>query len=139
MAELKTKKNDASVTDFINSVDDEVKRQDSLALLKIYEEITGEKAVMWGPAIVGFGTYHYKSERSSQEGDWMITGFSPRKANLTLYFMPGFDKYTKELEKLGKHKTSVGCLYIKKLADVDLEVLKYMIKDAYQDMKDKYN
>lgn len=135
MAELKTQKNDASVIDFINSVEDEVKREDSLALLKIYEEITGEKAVMWGPAIIGFGTYHYKSERSSQEGDWMITGFSPRKQNLTLYFMPGFDKYTKELEKLGKNKTSVGCLYIKRLSDVDVDVLRYIIDDSYKEMK----
>lgn len=139
MAEPKTQKNDASVIDFIKSVDDESKRQDSLALLKIFEECTGEKAVMWGGSIIGFGTYHYKSERSSQEGDWPLTGFSPRKQNLTIYVGTGFDAYAAELQKLGKHKTSKGCLYIKRLADVDLPTLKFLIKDSAKRTKEMYS
>jgi hypothetical protein len=135
MAELKTKVNDASVNDFINSVNDEQKKQDSLELLKIFTKQTGQPAKMWGNSIVGFGQYHYKSERSSQEGDWMLTGFSPRKQNLTIYIMPGFDKYKDLLQKLGKHKTSVSCLYINRLADVDMGVLQKLIKLAYLDMK----
>jgi len=135
MAEIKTLKNDASVLDFINSVEDEAKKQDSLALLKIFEDCTNEPAVMWGSSIIGFGSYHYKSERSAQEGDWPLTGFSPRKQNLTLYFMHGFDSYNTKLEKLGKHKTSKGCLYIKRLADVDIDVLKFLIADSTQYMR----
>lgn len=130
MAELKTQKNDSSVVDFINSVEDEAKKRDSLDLLKIFEECTGEKPAMWGGSIIGFGSYHYKSERSSQEGDWPLAGFSPRKQNLTIYIMSGFDKYPSQLEKLGKHKTSKGCLYIKRLSDVDIDILKFLIKDS---------
>jgi hypothetical protein len=138
MAELKTQKNNASVIDFINSVEDETKRQDSFKLLEIFKECTGEQPAMWGSSIIGFGQYHYKSERSTQEGDWPLTGFSPRKANLTIYIMPGFEKYQKDLAKLGKHKTSVSCLYIKKLADVDIVILKRIITDAYESMKQQY-
>lgn len=94
---------------------------------------------MWGMSIIGYGTYHYKSERSSQEGDWMMTGFSPRKQNLTIYIIPGFDSYQKDLAKLGKHKTSVSCLYINKLSDVDINVLKQIITDAYSKMKKQYH
>ncbi len=135
MAEVKTKQNTASVKDFLMSVEDEGKRRDALELLKIFTEITGEEAKMWGGSIVGFGKYHYKSERSSQEADWMLTGFSPRKQNLTLYVISGFDAQQQHLENLGKHKTSVGCLYIKRLSDVDLEVLKKIIKSGYESMK----
>lgn len=138
MAELKTQKNDASVLDFINSVQDEIKKQDCLRLLEIFKECTGEQPAMWGSSIIGFGQYHYKSERSTQEGDWPLTGFSPRKANLTIYIMPGFDKYQDELAKLGKHKTSVSCLYIKKLADVKEALLKQIIISAYESMKQQY-
>ncbi len=99
------------------------------------EEITGQKAQMWGTSIVGFGKYHYKSERSAQEGDWPLIGFSPRKQNLTLYMMTGFAEVQSLLEKLGKHKTSVGCLYLKKLADVDLEILSKLIKNSYEQMR----
>lgn len=137
MSELKTKVNDASVEDFINSVDDETKRSDSFKLLEMFQKITGEKPKMWGSAIIGFGQYHYKSERSSQEGDWMLTGFSPRKQNLTLYIMPGFDDYADLLSNLGKHKTSKGCLYINKLADVDMAVLEKLIKQSYESFKSK--
>lgn len=113
MAELKTKVNDGSVEGFLNSVADEQRRADGLVLLDLFKKVTGEKPQLWGSSIVGFGMYHYKSERSSQEGDWPLVGFSPRKASLTLYIMPGFGDYTALLKNLGKHKTSVGCLYIK--------------------------
>lgn len=137
MAELKTKKNEASVTDFIESVADEAKKQDSFKLLEIFKEATGDEPKMWGASIVGYGSYHYKSSRSTQEGDWPLTGFSPRKQSITIYIMPGFDKYKKELAQLGKYKTSVSCLYIKKLADVDLDVLKKIITDSAKVMKAK--
>lgn len=135
MSEIKTKVNDASVDDFINAVEDDTKRNDSATLLKLFTKVTGEQPKMWGPSIIGFGQYHYKSERSSQEGDWMLTGFSPRKQNLTLYVMNGFEDYTNLLNDLGKHKTSKGCLYINKLADVDLAILETLVKQSYKAMK----
>jgi hypothetical protein len=138
MNAIKTLVNDGSVEDFLNNVDDEVKRRDSFTLLEMYTKITGEKAKMWGPSIVGFGQYHYKSERSTQEGDWMLTGFSPRKQNLTLYFMDGFNTYTELLGRLGKHKTSKGCLYINKLSDVDTDVLEKLIGQSYATTKKTY-
>jgi hypothetical protein len=138
MAELKTKVTKASAQDFINKVPDKTKRQDSLVLLKLFQKITGEKPRMWGTSIIGFGLYHYKSERSSQEGDWPLVGFSPRKQNLTLYIMPGFADYKDLLKKLGKHKTSKGCLYINKLADVDMGILEQLIKKSFLAMKKKY-
>lgn len=138
MAELKTQKNDANVEGFINSIDDDPKRLDCLKLLEVFDECTGEKPAMWGKSMVGYGSYHYKSERSSQEGDWMMTGFSPRKQNLTIYIIPGFSKYQNELAKLGKHKTSVSCLYIKRLSDINLEILKKIISDSFVTMKKSY-
>lgn len=138
MSEIKTKQTDASPEDFINAIADEKKRQDGLSLLKMYTAITGQPAKMWGPSMIGFGIYHYKSERSSQEGDWPLAAFSPRKASLTLYVMPGVNDYSDLLEKLGKHKTSKGCLYINKLADVDLDVLQQIIKKSYVDAKVQY-
>ncbi len=135
MSTIKTLANDNSVEDFINSVEGDEKRADSFRLLKIYKEATNENPVMWGSSIVGFGKYHYKSERSSQEGDWPLAGFSPRKQSLTLYVMnAGFD-YSDLLSGLGKHKTSKACLYINKLGDVDVRVLKQLIKLSYQDAK----
>jgi hypothetical protein len=136
MAAIKTLPNDASAEDFINQVQDETKRKDSFALLEMYSNITGQKPKMWGTSIIGFGQYHYKSERSSQEGDWPLAAFSPRKQNLTLYFTPGFDKYAELLSKLGKHKTSKGCLYINKLSDVDNGVLAALIKAGYVEAKE---
>ena len=136
---IKTTKNDASVEDFINKVPDEAKKKDSFTLLTLFSKITGEKPKMWGSSIIGFGSYHYKSERSKQEGDWMLTGFSPRKQNLTLYIMLGFDGYKDLLKDLGKYKTSVGCLYINKLADVDLAVLEKLIAKSFTDLKKKYS
>lgn len=138
MATLKTLRNDASVEGFINTVSDETKKTDSFTLLKMFSKITGEEPKMWGSGIIGFGSYHYKSDRSRQEGDWPLTGFSPRKQNLTLYFMLGFKDHANLLAKLGKHKTSVGCLYINKLADVDLNILEKLIIESFETMKKKY-
>jgi hypothetical protein len=135
MATPKTTVNDANVEDFINKVEDDVKKQDSLALLKLFSKVTGEKPKMWGSSIIGFGSYHYKSERSRQEGDWLLTGFSPRKQNLTLYVMHGLAEEQDLLKDLGKHKTGVGCLYVNKLADVDMAVLEKLIKKSFAVMK----
>lgn len=135
MSEIKTKVNDASVEDFINSVENEKRRQDGFVLLEMFTELTGQPAKMWGASIIGFGMYHYKSERSSQEGDWPLSGFSPRKQNLTLYIMNDFSNYTDLLQKLGKHKVSRGCLYINKLEDVDMDVLKQLVRKSYLDSK----
>ena len=134
MAEIKTKVTTASVTDFINSTTEGQKKEDALMLLKIFREITGEEPKMWGSSIIGYGQYHYKSERSSQEGDWMLTGFSPRKAALTLYIMHGNDD-SSLLEKLGKFKRGMGCMYINKLSDVDENILKELIKQNFLSMK----
>lgn len=134
MAELKTKKTDASVDDFLNSVVDEQKRKDCFEILKMMKQVTKEVPKMWGSSIIGFGSYHYKGA-SGREGDWMLTGFSPRKQNLTLYLMGGFDLHKDLLKKLGKYKTSVGCLYIKKLDDVDKTVLKKLISESVKTMK----
>src|SRR5687767_2795731 len=138
MSTLKTTINNANVNDFINAVEDETKRNDSFTLLKMFSKITGEQPKMWGTAIIGFGKYHYKSERSKQEGDWMLTGFSPRKQNLTLYIMLDFEDYSNQLSNLGKYKTGKGCLYINKLADVDLGVLHDLIEQSYKTMKKKF-
>lgn len=135
---IKTQVNDASVEDFINGVEGEVKRQDSFKLLELYQRVTNEPPKMWGSSIIGFGQYHYKSERSSQEGDWPLAGFSPRKQSLTLYVMPGMADYSDLLKDLGKHKTSKACLYINKLADVDLKVLEKIIERSYLDTKSMY-
>lgn len=135
MAELKTKRTKQSAKEFLNTIEPAQKRIDGLALLKMFQKITGEKPVMWGTSIVGFGMYHYKSERSSQEGDWPLVGFSPRKQNLTLYIMHGNEQSQALLKKLGKHKTGGGCLYINKLADVDHTALHALIKKSFQYMK----
>ena len=139
MAELKTKATKASVTDFLDKTTPEQKKKDAYEILEMFKDATGQKPVLWGTSIVGFGKYHYKSERSSQEGDWPLTGFSPRKQNLTLYVMSGFENLKGDLVKLGKHKTSVGCLYINKLADVDKAALKKIIKKSYEHAKKTLN
>jgi hypothetical protein len=138
MAELKTKENGVDVVTFINNVENEQRREDGLELLQIFRDVTGLEPKMWGSSIIGFGKYHYKSERSRQEGDWPLIGFSPRKQQLTLYFMDGFDKYKSELEKLGKYKTSVSCLYVKKLSDIDMSTLTEMITKSFKNMKKTY-
>lgn len=136
MAEIKTKQNDASVEDFINTVENEQKRLDSFDLLKIFEKATWESAKMrWG-SIVGFGQYHYKSEKSSQEWDWPLTWFSPRKGNISLYIMWWLSKYTALIEKLWKVKLSKwSCVYVKKLEDIDTIVLSKLIKESVKVMK----
>ena len=132
--ELKTKVNDASVTKFLDSVGDEQKRNDCFEILKMMKQITKAEPKMWGSSIVGFGSYHYKG-KSGREGDWMLTGFSPRKQNLTLYLMAGFDTHAALLKKLGKFKTSMGCLYIKTLDDVDKKVLKELVQASVNRLK----
>jgi len=138
VAELKTKPNKNSPHKFINSLDNPVKKADAKKLLKIFQEVTKEKPIMWGQSIIGFGKYHYKSTRSKQEGDWPLTGFSPRKQSISLYIMSGFKENKDLLKKLGKHKTSVGCLYVKKLSDIDVSVLKRIIKKSVADMKKRH-
>lgn len=135
MSTIKTLVNDASVEDFINSVDGEVKKVDAFKLLEMYKKATHEKPKMWGSSMIGFGMYHYKSERSTQEGDWPLAAFSPRKQSLTLYIMSDFNDYSDLLSKLGKCKTSKACLYINKLSDVDVDVLEKLIKRSYDDAK----
>lgn len=135
MAEPKTKETTASVEAFLSKIEPENKRLDGFRLLEMFERITGESAVMWGTSIVGFGKYHYKSERSTQEGDWPLTGFSPRKQNLSLYIMHGTVNKTELFDKLGKHKKSMGCLYLNKLEDVDLPTLEKIIEKSYLYMK----
>ena len=128
-AENKTKKTKASVEEFLNGVEHEGKRQDSFTILEMMRDVTGLEPVMWGPSIVGFGSYHYKYA-SGREGDMPVTGFYPRKQSLTLYIMPGFDAYESLLDKLGKHKLGKSCLYINKLADVDLDVLRELVTES---------
>jgi hypothetical protein len=138
MSEPKTKATTQDVREFLNAIEPAERRRDGFALLEMMERISGEKAVMWGPSIVGFGVYHYKSERSRQEGDWPMIGFSPRKANLSLYVLTGNSDRQELLEKLGKHKAAVGCLYVKKLSDVDQSVLATLIESAYRYMKENH-
>ncbi|MGD8404154.1 MAG: DUF1801 domain-containing protein [Anaerolineales bacterium] len=134
MAELKTKRNKGDVEAFLNSVSDERKREDSFAILDLMKQTTGKEPEMWGDSIVGFGSYHYKY-KSGREGDWFLTGFSPRKQNLTLYIMSGFDEYDQLLSKLGKHSTGKSCLYIKKIEDVDVDVLKELVQKSVEHME----
>ncbi|MBE0551240.1 MAG: DUF1801 domain-containing protein [Ignavibacterium sp.] len=137
MAENKTKQTKASVDKFINSIKDESIREDCNTIIKLMKSVTKEEPKMWGPSIIGFGTYHYKYA-SGREGDMCITGFSSRKHNLTIYLMIGFKKQKAQLEKLGKYKTSKSCLYIKSLKDVDVKVLKEMINSSVKEMKKLY-
>lgn len=124
--EPKTRQNDASVAGFLNAIEPAARRADAKALDKLMRKITGEKPQMWGTSIVGYGAYHYKYA-SGHQGDAMRVGFSPRKQNLTVYIMPGFSEYRGLLERLGKHTTGKSCLYIKRLSDIDLNVLEAMI------------
>ena len=123
MSTLKTQPTDASVDAFLHTIEDERKRRDSFTLLQLMQDITGEAPQMWGDSIIGFGRYRYRYA-SGREAEWFLTGFSPRKRNLTLYIMSGFDEYDALLDKLGKHKTGKSCLYVNKLDDVDLGVLR---------------
>lgn len=129
MAEPKTKETQESVSAFLDKIPDKNRRQDCLAVVDIMRDVTKEEPKMWGSSIVGFGRYHYKYE-SGREGEWMITGFSPRKGDLTLYIMGGFDEFPDLMKRLGKHKTGKSCLYIKKLADVDVDVLRKLVANS---------
>src|SRR5215216_5870328 len=136
MAELKTQATKSSVDTFLQGIKDEKRRQDCYVILKIMQKATKAKAKMWGTSIVGFGDAHYVYE-SGREGDWFITGFSPRKQNLTLYIMGGFHQFEDLMKKLGKHSTGKGCLYINKLEDVDTKVLKEIITKSVKMAKDE--
>ena len=128
MAEIKTKPNSASVDDFINTVKDEQKRKDSFVILEMMQKAIGVQPKMWGSSIIGFGNVRLKSPNTGREVDWLRIGFSPRKANLSLYITGDVRQHPAALKKLGKHKTGVGCIYINKLADIDMKVLKGMIE-----------
>ena len=136
MAEPKTKETAESVSAFLDKVADKGRREDCLAVADIMRDVTKEEPRMWGSSIVGFGRYRYKYE-SGREGEWMITGFSPRKGDLTLYIMGGFDLFADVMKRLGKYKTGKSCLYIKKLADVDLDVLKDLVTRSVKKMAAK--
>lgn len=133
----KTVATDQSVQQFIDSVENEIKRNDSLKLLDMMADITDQPPVMWGTSLVGFGTYHYKYA-SGREGDFFLTGFSPRKQALTIYIMPGFSEYDEILGNLGEYKTGKSCLYVKKLEDVDHELLRELITKSVAYMRDNY-
>ena len=133
----KTTLNDQNVEAFLNTVEQEQKREDSYTLLKLMQQLSGFEPKMWGSSIVGFGSYHYKYE-SGREGDFFKVGFSPRKQNLTIYIMPGFERYRELMAELGKYKTGKSCLYIKKLTDVKMEILTELIQGSLDYMNNKY-
>jgi hypothetical protein len=137
MYELKTKENDRSVVEFIENVENPTKREDAYKLLDIFTETTGYQAKMWGPSIIGFGSYHYKYP-TGHEGDAPLVGFSPRKAKISLYFAPGDNKREELLEIFGKHTTGKACVYINKLADVDVAVLKRLIEQSVRFLQDTF-
>lgn len=131
MAEPKTRPTDASVSAFLDAIADEQRRRDCYTVLEIMQQVTGNKPVMWGDSIVGFGTYLQKYS-NGKELDWPLVGFSPRKQNLTIYIMSGFDNYDALLQKLGKHTTGKACLYVKRLSDVDLDVLRELVVQSVE-------
>jgi len=137
MYELKTKQNELSVDAYIDAIADETRREDCRTVIKLMTKATKEKPKMWGPSIVGFGSYHYKYD-SGHGGDMCITGFSSRKNDLTLYLIPGFEQRAELMEKLGKHKNGKSCLYIKRLADIDQKVLTELITLSVKEMKARY-
>ncbi len=137
MSELKTKETSKSVKAFLDAITNENRRSDCFEVLALMQEVTQERPKMWGDSIVGFGSYHYRYA-SGREGDWFITGFSPRKQNLTLYITPGFSRYETLMQVLGKYKTGKSCLYVKKLDDIDRKTLKQLLKRSVQDMLEIY-
>ncbi|MEK7226873.1 MAG: DUF1801 domain-containing protein [Bacteroidota bacterium] len=140
LAVLKTKENNASVEGFLKAITDETKRKDSEELVGMMKKITGEKPKMWGTSIIGFGNYIYESPKTGRSGEWFMTGFSPRKQNLTIYFMTGLSNFSELMKKLGKYKISGGsCLYISKLADVDVKILKELVSLSFSYMKKKHS
>jgi hypothetical protein len=137
MADLKTQPSDASVDQFIQAVPDEQRRQDAMALLALMKRVTQQEPQLWGGTMVGFGRYHY-TYASGRSGTWFVTGFAPRKRETTVYIMPGFEPYAALLEQLGKHRLGKSCLYIKRLADVDMQVLETLIAQSVTDMAARY-
>lgn len=137
MAELKTRPTGASVEDFLASVEHETRRTDAQAVLDLMQRVTGEAPVMWGASIVGFGTYRYTNTQG-KDFEWFLTGFSPRKANLVCYIMPGYGAFDEVMERLGKHKTGKACLYINKLADIDMAVLEELVGKSVASMRERY-
>ena len=139
MAELKTKEHDANVMDFIDSfTHTEKMKQDSVELLQLMQAVSGYEPKMWGNSIIGFGKYHYKSERSQQQGDWPLIGFSPRKAAISLYVYNGCDEQDELLKKLGKFKMGKACIYVKKLSDINKNVLAELIESTIRFLQNKY-
>lgn len=134
----KTVATEQSAQDYVQTITPAQKREDSLHLLKMMARVTGAPAIMWGGSMIGFGQYHYKYE-SGREGDFFMTGFAPRKANIAIYIMPGFKPFPEQMEKLGKYKTGKSCLYVNKLKDVDLDVLEDLVRRSYEWMEQKYH
>ena len=133
MSDNKTVATDQDPKAFIQSVDHPTRRSDALVLLDLFAEVTGYQATMWGASIIGYGRYHYRYA-TGREGDFLATGFSPRKANLSIYIMPGYQDYSEILARLGKHKTGASCLYVNKLADIDQTVLRELIRAGLRDL-----
>lgn len=134
MSEIKTKKHDGDVEEFLNLVENEKQKKDSFEILELMSEVTGEEPAMWGPSIIGFGDYHYKY-KSGRENDWFLVGFSPRKQSLTLYLNSGVDESDQLMKKLGKYKTGKVCIYINKIEDINKEILKELIQKSVKELK----
>lgn len=137
MSDPKTMKNDASVEAFIDALDDERKKNESRVLVALMREVTGEEPAMWGDSIIGFGTYHYRYA-SGREGDWMLTGFSPRKRAFSIYVMSGFPQHEELMDRLGTYRTGKACLYVKKLDDIDLDVLRDLVRASAAYITEEY-
>lgn len=137
MSDLKTKQNDNDIMEFLNGIDNEERKNDCFKLLGLFRQWTGEPPKMWGPSMIGFGGYHYKYD-SEREGDWFLTGFSPRKQNLVIYITAGFKEYDEIMRELGKYKTGSSCLYVKKLSDIDSDKLKMLVQKSVALMKKRY-
>ena len=136
MAELKTQYNDQSVDAFLNKVENEKRKRDAYLVMDLMKKVTNEAPRMWGNSIVGFGSYHYKY-KSGREGDWFLTGFSPRKQSLTIYIMPELDQY-EAIQLLGQYKAGKSCLYVKKIEDIDINILEQLIESSIKYLKEKY-
>jgi hypothetical protein len=139
MSEIKTKPSDLDIDKFLMSVEPDKKRSDSIELKKLFDSVVKEKPALWNNNMIGYGSYHYKSDRSTQEGDWPLTAFSPRKQHIVIYIMSGVSKYQDLLSRLGKYKSSSGsCIYVNKMEDINLDVLKEIISTSVSDMKKTY-
>lgn len=137
MPEMKTKENEANIKEFLNTIENEQRKLDCFQLYDLMQEVTGKAGKMWGDSIIGFGSYHYKYD-SGREGDWFLTGYSPRKQNLTIYIVSGFLNYQDLMKDLGKYKISSSCLYVNRLEDLNIETLKHLIKRSVKDTGERY-